>query len=70
MEAETLTICVMELVEVREGTAPDAVTFPHASPYFKPEFRFTINKDTDWAPTRSRAPSVTIDFDFLSGDFS
>lgn len=70
MEAPTLKICVCDEVLVREGTFKPRTRKLVQSPYFRPEFRFTENKDDAWAPTRSRAPSVTIDFEFLNGDFS
>lgn len=59
----TLKINVCDVVEVREGTHP-VVRAGHEleSPYFQPEFRVAMDKDTKWAPARSRAPSITIDF--------
>lgn len=61
---DTLEIYVTDTVSFGEPfTAPDAV--PVATPYFKPEYTFTVPKDVSWAPARSRAPSVEIGFEFL-----
>ena len=68
-EAPTLTIYVCDTVAVCEGTALRAVVIPQQSPYIVPEFTFKMDKDAEWAPSQSRAPSITIDFDFVEAAF-
>jgi hypothetical protein len=70
MELETLKVCICDVVEVREGAHEQShVIGETRSPYFQPEFRFTIDKDVEWAPARSRAPSITIEFDIFEGGY-
>lgn len=66
MKVPTLKIRVAEVVQVREGTAPCAVNRPALSPYFQPQYVFTMaNDEREWAPVQSRAPSVLIGFDLF-----
>ena len=69
MEAPTLKVRVMDEVKVLER-APRRRAKPRAQrAYFQPEFVFTMPKDTKWAPARSRAPSVLIDFELGEAAF-
>jgi hypothetical protein len=68
-ETPTLEIYVMDTVSFGDSFSMSSTEV--SSPYFQPEFRFTIDKDVSWAPARSRAPSVKITFELSEmGGFS
>lgn len=66
MEAPTLEIRVEDVVVVHEGSPVRTRRAKPVKAPFQPEFRFTMpTEDQTWAPARSRAPSVLIDFDLF-----
>lgn len=69
MEPTVLKIQVCDVVEVRDAPRKRTRRGEVQSPYFRPEFKFTMDKDVEWAPARSRAPSVVIDFDMLGDGY-
>lgn len=69
MEKPALKISVQDVVLVYEGVrSRERARGPVVAP-FQPQFVFAMDKDVAWAPSRSRAPSVTIDFDLFEGGY-
>lgn len=69
MEPEILEINVCDTVEIGDFYIAQPRKIKEVrSPYFYHGLKFTENKDSGWAPARSRAPSVTIEFDLIEGD--
>lgn len=68
MESATLKVCVMDEVRILERASKHRARPRAQRAYFQPEFVFTMPVDTKWAPARSRAPSVMIDFELVEAD--
>ena len=61
MEKSVLEVKVTDQVQVRDFTAPGAVEYPTPSPFYQPEFVFSM-EEGEGMPGSPRGPTVTIDF--------